>query len=63
MPLYGQSSGSPPRFMHRRRPDRRPGWATFSPAFPWIVVIHLLWGMGDAFFRAFVPAAKALSGI
>jgi hypothetical protein len=28
----------------------------------WIVVIHLLWGMGGAFFGLFVPAAKALSG-
>jgi hypothetical protein len=27
----------------------------------WIVFIHLLWAWG-AFFRAFVPAAKALSG-
>jgi hypothetical protein len=35
--------------------------ATFSPAFcgPFI---HLLWAWGDAFFHAFVPAAKALSG-
>jgi hypothetical protein len=24
--------------------------------------IHLLWAWGDAFFHAFVPAAKALSG-
>jgi hypothetical protein len=29
----------------------------------WIVVIHLLWAWGDAFFRTFVPAAEGhLSG-
>jgi len=28
----------------------------------WIVVIHLLWAWGDAFFRAFMPAAKAPIG-
>src|SRR5262245_19428218 len=32
--------------------------ATFSPCLLWIVVIHLLWAWGDAFFRAFVPAAR-----
>ena len=49
IPLYGQSSGSVPRFMHPAMrcleetglallpqsgcPDRRPDWATFSPVF------------------------------
>jgi hypothetical protein len=49
------------------RADRFPG--SCSPAcghvfacLLWIVVIHLLWAWGGAFFRAFVPAAKALSG-
>jgi hypothetical protein len=29
---------------------------------PWIIVIRFLWGMWDAFFDAFVPAAKAPIG-
>jgi hypothetical protein len=38
MPLYGQSSGSPRRFMQT-------GWGHVFACLLWIVVIHLLWGM------------------
>src|SRR5215831_11577954 len=44
MPLYGQSSGSPPRFLQT-------GLATFSPAFCGSSSPSSL-GMGGAFFRA-----------
>jgi hypothetical protein len=37
-------------------------WGHFFACLLWTVVIHLLWAWGGAFFRAFVPAAKALSG-
>jgi hypothetical protein len=54
MPLYGQSSGSLPRFMH-------PGlWPRFR--LPSVDRSSIFCGHGDAFFHAFVPAAKALSG-
>jgi hypothetical protein len=55
MPLYGQSSRSLPRFM-------QPGlWPRFR--LPSVDRRHpSSVGMGGAFFRAFVPAAKALSG-
>ena len=55
MPLYGQSSGSPPRFMQ----------TGLGPRFrlPSVDRRHpSSLGMGDAFFPAFVPAAKTLSG-
>jgi hypothetical protein len=42
-------------------PDRGPDWATFSPAFCGSSS-SIFCGHGDAFFRASVPAAKALSG-
>jgi hypothetical protein len=74
MPLYGQSSGSPPRFIHRRRPaaknrrgpcvaapGRRPDWATFSPVFCGSSS-SIFCGDGGAFFRAFVSAATAPIG-
>jgi hypothetical protein len=55
MPLYGQSSGSPPRFMQTGL------WPRFR--LPSVDRRHpSSVGMGGAFFRAFVPAAKALSG-
>ena len=54
MPLYGQSSGSPSRFMQ----------TGLGPRFrlPSVDRRHPSSGHGGAFFRAFVPAAKAPSG-
>jgi hypothetical protein len=51
---HGQSSGSPPRFMQ----------AGLKPRFrlPSVDRHPSSLGMGGAFFRAFVPAAKALPG-
>jgi hypothetical protein len=75
MPLYGQSSGSPPRFMHRRCTPARalaccPNLVAqtedrVGPRFrlPSVDRRHPpSVGMGGAFFHAFVPAAKAPNG-
>jgi len=67
MPLYSQSSGSPHRFMDRRRPAAkklRPktGLGHVFDCLLWIRRHQSSVGRGDAFFRGFVPAAKAPIG-